>query len=1173
MPKETILARIQSRTLTESAPGPLRTCRRLTWTYRRDAAGSFTAEFPASDRMLRYVTLKNTYLLFSVGGHTVMRGLVERIQRSMDSKGRQTIVISGRDQLGALAENTVGELAISYANDAPAQVLAAVVVSNQAFDLNDTASDAHAATDVTFNGVFSGETGLSALVKIANATGEHFRAPTDGELSVVWMQSDTPAAPVRLLASGGPTLHQNSKVAIIESIESDQDGQALANLIYPYGAGNGQARLTLASSTYTPPGDFSIHRADNYIQRDGMIADPNVQRAIQKNFPTIGVTEEPYKIRPSADASTGATTINIEFLEIDLPNGAVLDLNGLGVDFVTLSGAATAHANVLNVVATTFDITTDDLLFYTNPIALQAAADQLAYAAYVYLSRISDPDTMISYALTVRGLPDTVTVGQLIPVSSEAPGFTINDDLVITEITRSVDRNGRTPAVLKVAPADWMDTSQDAMLASTLENTRVYQALNQPVSYAVVSDTPTIPANFTDLGDVPASYTGSGELFVKVNVGETGLEFVAGSGGAVDSVNAKTGVVVLDPDDMDDSATTNKFTTASDISKLAGIEALADVTDAGNVGAAVNSASTDDTIDDTDVVPYATGSTLKKTAWSVIKSTLKTYFDTLYTFALIVTDNSITNAKLRDSGALSVIGRSANSSGDPADISASAASGAVLRESGSTLGFGTVATAGIANDAVTFAKMQNIATDSLIGRDTASTGDPENILLNSTLEMDGSGNLRRAALTGDVSASAGSNTTAIGASKVLTSMIADANVTLAKMANLAQSTIIGRAAGAGTGVPTALSVAQVVAIINSTLDHGGLAGLSDDDHTQYLLLAGRSGGQTAKGDTASGGSLTLMSTAHATKGSILFGNSAYDEANDRLGVGITDPATQIESASTSTSATRGMTLGQYNSGAQAYLINVLKARSTRSSPSVVSSGDFSLVFLSKFYDGSSYIASAGFGFKVNGSVSTGNVPVDLILSAGSSDAQSLQNEIVRLYGASGNVGIGALSSVGASQLGVKAGTSSNDAAVGGVLYVDSATYNNSGTGETDLASYTVPANTLSANNMFLRFKAWGTWTSNGNTKTLKLKFGSDSVTIASGPGALSWSIMGYIIRTGAATQDYMIDLLNSASAYFQGTMSRTLSSSNVLKLTGQSSAASNDVTQEGFIVWWEDANT
>jgi hypothetical protein len=47
----------------------------------------------------------------------------------------------------------------------------------------------------------------------------------------------------------------------------------------------------------------------------------------------------------------------------------------------------------------------------------------------------------------------------------------------------------------------------------------------------------------------------------------------SGGGGAVDSVNAQTGVVVLDADDIDDTATTNKFTNAAGISKLAGIEA------------------------------------------------------------------------------------------------------------------------------------------------------------------------------------------------------------------------------------------------------------------------------------------------------------------------------------------------------------------------------------------------------------------------------------------------------------------------------------------------------------------------------------------------------------------------------------------------------------------------
>lgn len=57
-------------------------------------------------------------------------------------------------------------------------------------------------------------------------------------------------------------------------------------------------------------------------------------------------------------------------------------------------------------------------------------------------------------------------------------------------------------------------------------------------------------------------------------------------GDAVTSVNSETGAVTLDADDISDAATTKKFTTASDISKLAGIETGADVTDATNVNAA-----------------------------------------------------------------------------------------------------------------------------------------------------------------------------------------------------------------------------------------------------------------------------------------------------------------------------------------------------------------------------------------------------------------------------------------------------------------------------------------------------------------------------------------------------------------------------------------------------------
>jgi hypothetical protein len=82
-------------------------------------------------------------------------------------------------------------------------------------------------------------------------------------------------------------------------------------------------------------------------------------------------------------------------------------------------------------------------------------------------------------------------------------------------------------------------------------------------------------------------------------------------------------------------------------------------------------------------------------------------------------------------------------------------------------------------------------------------------------------------------------------------------------------------AGPATGIaapPTFRSL--VVADIPTGIDHGGLDGLGDDDHTQYALLAGRAGGQTLIGGTAAGEDLTLQSTSNATRGSVILADEA-----------------------------------------------------------------------------------------------------------------------------------------------------------------------------------------------------------------------------------------------------------------------------------------------------------
>jgi hypothetical protein len=116
--------------------------------------------------------------------------------------------------------------------------------------------------------------------------------------------------------------------------------------------------------------------------------------------------------------------------------------------------------------------------------------------------------------------------------------------------------------------------------------------------------------------------------------------------------------------------------------------------------------------------------------------------------------------------------------------SASAMTAAEL--SGDVITAGSNATT-IAAGVVTLAKMANLATATLIGRTTAGTGVPEALTVLPAALFP--------ALTGDVTTSAGALATTIPAG----------TVTLAKMANMATASFLGRTTAA-TGVPEVLSV-------------------------------------------------------------------------------------------------------------------------------------------------------------------------------------------------------------------------------------------------------------------------------------------------------------------------------------------------------------------------------
>lgn len=154
---------------------------------------------------------------------------------------------------------------------------------------------------------------------------------------------------------------------------------------------------------------------------------------------------------------------------------------------------------------------------------------------------------------------------------------------------------------------------------------------------------------------------------------------------------------------------------------------------------------------------------------------------------------------------------------------------------------------------------------------------------------------------------------------------------------------------------------------------------------------------------------------------------------------------------------------------------------------------------------------------------------------------------------------------------VKAGTSSSNVKVGGVLSASTTAVGNVGTGEDDLITYSVPANTLATNLDYIEFDMFFTFAANANTKRVKIKYGATTLfdTTALVLNAVDGRAQGIIIRTGATTQKAICTFTTSTTLLTQltdyTTPGETLSGAVTLKATGEATS-NNDVSQEVLIV-------
>lgn len=164
-----------------------------------------------------------------------------------------------------------------------------------------------------------------------------------------------------------------------------------------------------------------------------------------------------------------------------------------------------------------------------------------------------------------------------------------------------------------------------------------------------------------------------------------------------------------------------------------------------------------------------------------------TYNDALAQFSADVRSDSITDTLLRNSVGLSVIGRAANSTGDPADIVASS-DNLVMRRSGTSIGFGQIVDAGITDNTISINKLADFAAVTVLGRSANSTGAPAGITAGS--------NDRILARTSN----------ALSFTQLTNGMVPDNTLTIGKIAATTSQRLFGRAsASAGLGEEITLS--------------------------------------------------------------------------------------------------------------------------------------------------------------------------------------------------------------------------------------------------------------------------------------------------------------------------------------------------------------------------------
>jgi hypothetical protein len=118
----------------------------------------------------------------------------------------------------------------------------------------------------------SDESVLEMLIRVSEVSGEHFILSPDGR-KVLWLGKDARLLALRAVSNASPVeVSGVDGIALITDVTETEDTGDVVSRVYPYGAGMGGNRVTLASAATEPPAGYVVSKTLGYVERTAAVA-------------------------------------------------------------------------------------------------------------------------------------------------------------------------------------------------------------------------------------------------------------------------------------------------------------------------------------------------------------------------------------------------------------------------------------------------------------------------------------------------------------------------------------------------------------------------------------------------------------------------------------------------------------------------------------------------------------------------------------------------------------------------------------------------------------------------------------------------------------------------------------------------------------------------------------